>query len=257
MVKNTLAIALVGGMLAGAPASAQNYYVTLSGGGAFLNDSQNIGAFVGDFTTGAGTAIPAGTVLPDGTAVGWDTQFDTGYALSGAVGRGFGLFRGELEVAYQNNGVDTHTGVAAGGIPLAAEDAGVLITGSSNLGVTVGDLVSAGQGDVSTVFVMANAIADLNIGGPITPYIGGGIGVGFVDVTYAPSATTIIDDNSTQFAWQIMAGLAYDIAPKTELFAGYRYRATTDASVSASLFSADFDVENAASIVEAGLRFSF
>ena len=54
-----------------------------------------------------------------------------------------------------------------------------------------------------------------------------------------------------------MAGVAYEVTPSTELFAGYRYRATTDVEVEATLFSADFDIENSASIIEAGLRFNF
>ena len=104
---------------------------------------------------------------------------------------------------------------------------------------------------------MANAIIDFDNSSPFTPYVGGGVGVGFVDVNYAPSATTIIDDSSTQFAYQVMGGVEYEISPKTSLFAGYRYRATSDAEVNASLFSAAFDVENSASVVEAGLRVRF
>lgn len=257
MFKSVLTASAATIALTGA-AHAGDYYVSLSGGGVFLGDSDNEGQFDGAFSTGEGTTIPAGTTLPDGTAVGWTTEFDTGYAINGAIGKDYGWLRGELEVAYQYNGVDTHGGVTAGGIALDNEDAGVLITGqASNLGVTVGDLVAAGEGDLRTIFVMANAIAEFESSSRITPYIGGGVGVGFVNVEYAPSATTIIDDNSTNFAYQAMAGLGYEVTPQTTLFAGYRYRATTEPSVDASLFSANFDIENRASIVEAGVRFNF
>jgi hypothetical protein len=47
------------------------------------------------------------------------------------------------------------------------------------------------------------------------------------------------------------------VSPSVDLLVAYRYRATTDVSVEADLFSADFDIENRASIVEAGLRFTF
>lgn len=239
-------------------AMAQDYYLSVSGGVSLLSDSDNEGQFDGAFTTGAGTSIPAGTVLDDGTSVGWNTEFDTGYAVSAALGKRFNFFRGELEVAYQSNGVDTHSGVTvADSIALDGEDAGVLITGSDNLGVTVGDLVADGQGDLDTIFVMANVYYDFGAGGRFKPYVGAGAGVGFVDVDYSPSATAIIQDDATAFAYQAMAGVAYEVGPATELFAGYRYRATTDVEVEATLFSADFDVENSASIIEAGLRFNF
>jgi opacity protein-like surface antigen len=238
-------------------ALAQDTYVSLSGGASLLQDSVNEGVFVGPFTTGAGTTIPAGTVLPDGTEVGWTTDFDTGFAIAGAVGRDFGPFRGEVEVAWQKNGIETHVDVVAGGIALGGQDAGVLVTGSPNLGVSVANLVDDGTGDVGTLFVFANAFYDFDTGGPLKPFIGGGVGVGFVNVDYSPSDVTIIDDKSTEFAWQAMAGIAWEISPTTELFAGYRYRATSDASVEADLFSADFDIENKASIVELGVRFVF
>ena len=238
-------------------AYAEGYYISLSGGVSMLSDSQNEGSFIGDFTTGEGTAVPAGAVLPGGTSVGWDTSFDTGYSISGAIGRKYNFFRGEMEVAYQTNGVESHSNVVAGGIDLDTEDAGVLITGSSNIGTSVGVLVDDGQGDVSTVFVMANIFYDVDLGGRIKPYIGGGVGAGFVDVDYYPSGVVIIQDNSTAFAYQAMAGVAYAVAPSVDLILGYRYRATSDVNVSADLFSADFDVENSASVVEAGLRFTF
>lgn len=256
-MKHAMAAGVCAAALASSPAFAQDYYVAGSGGLSFLNNSQNEGAFDGAFTTGAGTVIPAGTVLPDGTEVGWETDFNSGYALAGAIGKDYGWLRGELEVAYQSNGVDSHAGVTAAGIALDGEDAGVLITGSPNLGVTVGDLVADGQGDVKTLFVMANVFYDLDLGGRFKPYIGGGAGVGFADVDYAPSGVPIIQDKSTAFAYQAMAGVAYAVAPSVDLTVGYRYRATTDLGVEADLFSADFDVENRASIVEAGLRFTF
>ena len=243
--------------LTGFSAHAQDYYVSATGGVSLLNDSDNQGAFVGDFTTGEGTTVPAGAVLPNGTDVGWSTDFDAGYAFAGAIGKDFGWLRGEVEVAYQSNGVNAHSGVSAGGIALDGEDAGVLITGSPNIGVSVGDLVADGQGDVSTLFVMANVFYDLDTGGPLTPYIGGGVGVGFADVDYSPSSVAIIQDDSSAFAYQAMAGVAYAVSPSVDLTLGYRYRATSDIEVDADLFSAGFDVENKSSVVEAGLRFSF
>ncbi len=67
----------------------------------------------------------------------------------------------------------------------------------------------------------------------------------------------IIRDDATEFAYQGVAGIAYEVSSSLDLLIAYRYRATTDVSVQADLFSAGFDVENRSSIVEAGLRVNF
>ncbi|MEM8770634.1 MAG: P44/Msp2 family outer membrane protein [Pseudomonadota bacterium] len=239
-------------------AQAQDTYVSFSGGGSFLQDSANNGFFTEEFITGPGTTIPAGTALPQGADVSFDTEFNTGWTINGAVGWDFGWLRSEFEVAYQSNGIDSHSGVTAAGIPLDNEDVGVLITGlDTNLGATVGEIVAAGEGEVDTLFVMVNAIGEWENSTAFTPYIGAGVGAGFVDVNYAPSGTEIINDEDVAFAYQFMAGVGYELTSSTTLFAGYRYRATLDPEVNASLFAAEFDTENAGSIVEAGVRFTF
>lgn len=253
---------IVGSLMAAAPQASANElepYVSISAGASFLRDSDNDGAFVGDFATGDGVSIPAGTVLPSGTGVGWTTEFDTGFTVGGAAGVTFlDRIRGEIEIAYQSNDVETHTDVVAGGIPLGGADAGVLITGSPALGVTTADLVADGQGSVDTLFVMANAFYDFGDDSWFArPYVGGGLGLGIVDVDYSPSGVTIIDDSQTAFAYQVMAGLSAAITPNLDVFGGYRYRATSDVETDVSLFSATLDIENEAHIAEAGIRFKF
>lgn len=250
-------LAVLSAMAAPAALAQQGFYVEGSLGLGILGDSDNNGTFSGDFTTGAGTTIPSGTVLPDGTPVGWSTEFDTGLAASLAAGLRLGVMRAEAEVAYQGNDVDTHRGVTAAGIDLSTEDAGVLVTGAPNLGTSVEDLVADGQGKLRTTFLMANAYFDVPTNSPVTPYIGAGLGIGFVDVEYSPTATEIIDDQQTAFAYQIMAGLAFEATEQAEVVLGYRYRATSDVEVDASLFSAEFDIENASSVLDIGLRYTF
>lgn len=258
--KRFIAALVAGGLAISSAAHAQQFsdsYVALSGGVSLLMDSDNEGAFVGAFTTGQGTTIPAGVVLDDGTAIVWNTEFDTGYMISAAYGREWEMFRGEVEVSWQRNGVDRHTDLTAGVIELGSEDAGVLITGSPNIGVPVSTLLADGQGAIRTIFVMANAIYDFELNSPITPYAGGGLGVGFVNVDFSPSNVTIVDDTSIEFAWQVKAGAAYEVSPQADLFAGVRFRTTTKAGVETGLFPADLDVENKALLIEAGLRWAF
>lgn len=240
------------------PASAQNRYVAVSGGVAFLQDSDNKGEFSSPFTTGAGTAIPAGVTLPAGSSLGWTSEFDSGYTLSAAAGWRFSPnLRAELELAYQTNDIKTHKGVQAAGIPLGAEDAGVLITGSPNLGVTVGALVDDGKGGVDTTYLMANAFYDFNQMGKFRPYVGAGLGLGMVNVDYSPSGVEIVDDDKTVFAYQLIAGSDFAVSDRMALFAQYRYRATSDVDVDVSLFDASLDIENRSSAIEVGLRYSF
>lgn len=250
-----LALAL---MLFGVPASAQQQYVSVSAGAAFLQDSDNSGSFSSPFTTGAGTTIPAGAVLPSGTPLGWTTEFDTGYSLSAAYGWRFTpSLRAEVELAYQTNDISTHKGVKAGGIALDGQDAGVLITGSPNLGVTVGALVDDGKGSLDTTYLMLNGFYDFKGFGAFKPYVGAGIGAGFVNVDYSPSGVKIVDDDATVFAYQVVAGSDYIVSDRLSVFAQYRYRATSDVETDVSLFDAKLDVENASSALEVGVRYNF
>lgn len=251
-------VAAIAAALTAAPAAAQDYYGSISLGGVMLNDSDNRGSFSSDFLTGTGTTIPNNTPLPAGTSVGWTTEFDTGYTLSAALGRRFdnGL-RGEIELAYQSNDVDTHNNVQAAGIPLDNQDVGVLISGAPQQGATVGEIVANGRGSVETTFLMANVYYDFNQYGALTPYVGAGVGAGFVNVEYAPSGVGIVDDDDIVLAYQLVAGASYEINDRTALFAQYRYRATADVETNVDLFPATLDVENRASVIEAGLRFNF
>lgn len=255
---SAIQLAVVAVVLMATPAAAQDYYGSVSVGGVFLNDSDNSGSFSTDFLTGTGTTIPNNTPLPVGTGVGWTTEFDTGYTASAALGRRFnnGL-RGEIEFAYQSNDVDTHRNVQAAGIPLDNEDVGVLISGAPLQGATVGAVVADGRGSVDTTFLMANVYYDFAEYGAFTPYVGGGVGVGFVNVDYSPSGVGIVDDDDTVFAYQLIAGGSYAVNDSTSVFAQYRYRATEDVETSVDLFPASLDVENRASAFEVGVRFNF
>lgn len=250
--------AAVAALLASSPAAAEGYYGSFSVGGVNLNDSDNSGAFSSNFLTGTGTTIPNNTPLPAGTSVGWTTEFDTGWTASAAFGKRFsnGL-RGEIELAYQSNDVDTHNNVQAAGIPLDNEDVGVLISGAPQQGATVGEVVADGQGAVDTTFLMANLFYDFTQFGAFTPYVGAGVGVGFVNVEYSPSGVGIVDDDDSVVSYQVIAGGSYALSERMALFGQYRYRATEDVGTGVDLFPADLDVENRASVFEAGLRFNF
>ncbi len=80
--------------------------------------------------------------------------------------------------------------------------------------------------------LMLNMWADLPTGTAFKPYVGGGIGVAFVD--YNVNNTNNYYDgtkenfysgskSTTNFAWSLGAGVAYDVNPSFTLDLGYRY----------------------------------
>lgn len=250
--------------VAAAPGFAQQY-VSGSAGFNFQADSDNSGAFTRDFTTGDGVAVPAGTVLPAGTDLGWTTEFETGLFLAAAYGYSFdagmangGSFRVEGEISYTSADVDTHTGVTAGGSALGAADAAVLITGSAPLGVTVEDLVADGRGDITSLGYAVNGYYDLPIEGTAFSAYGGlGVGIAEVEIDYSPSDVAIVNDTEMAGFFQVMAGGSYAFSDAVEGFAGYRYRMSQDLETDSALVPAGLDVENQNHILEVGVRYSF
>ncbi len=244
--------------LMAAPATAQQY-VSGSAGFNFQADSDNAGALTRDFVTGEGVAVPAGTTLPSGTDIGWTTEFDTGLFLSGAYGiRIDENIRVEGEISYLSADVDTHTNVTAGGAALGAADAGVLITGSSALGATVADVVADGQGEVKSLGYAINGYYDFTDASlPVDFYVGAGLGIAEVTVEYVPSGISVVDDKEMVGFYQLMAGASYPVAEGTDLFAGYRFRQSSDAETDSTLLPTSLDIENTNHILEFGVRYSF
>lgn len=76
--------------------------------------------------------------------------------------------------------------------------------------------------------LMLNGWWDINTGTPLTPYIGGGVGVAFGSLK---SSSTDVDegdvlkasDHFTNFAWSLGGGLGYAVTDSWTLDLGYRY----------------------------------
>ncbi|MEL6955773.1 MAG: outer membrane beta-barrel protein [Pseudomonadota bacterium] len=237
-------------------AAAQEWYVGGSIGVALQDDSDNSGS-TGAFTTGN---LGDGSTLDvaDGTAYGWQTEFESGIALSGEAGLKYdGGLRSGIEVVYTQADVDTHTGVTLAGGDIGGIDAAALAGAADPLGVSVADLVADGQGDITTVGIFANAYYDFNRGGQVQPYVGAGIGFLDVDVEYSPSGVGIIDDGETKFAYQFKAGASVQVTDTWELYGEYAYRASDDIEVNNDLFPGTLDIENTQNIFSIGARYTF
>ena len=85
-----------------------------------------------------------------------------------------------------------------------------------------------GQWNLQTLFL--NAYWDLHNDSAFTPYIGAGIGMGFIDSKYEPSigfngesASESYSDMQTVFAWNVGAGVSYAITDALSADLAYRF----------------------------------
>lgn len=131
---------------------------------------------------------------------------DGGAGGSIAVGYDFGRVRLEGEVGITENDASGLRGI----VP------------------STGRLVQDGRQDATRY--MLNAYADFG-SGRVHPYVGAGLGHVDVDIyTFAPRITfpteaprLLVDDSDGNFAYQLMAGLSFDVGRRVALTAQYRW----------------------------------
>jgi len=177
---------------------------------------------------------------------------DTGLAVLGAVGWGFGNgLRVELEGNYRASEVD-------------------------QLSVRIGGLGNSGS--VRNYGAMVNALFDFDLSSfglqpsAVTPYIGAGIGYGWYEVSgarfSAGGSSFQLDDSDGQFAYQGIAGAAIslsNLAPGLALTAEYRFYGTVDQSLKVSRVAGPpvagvpggVKYENVNHSILVGLRYNF
>ena len=146
-----------------------------------------------------------------------NSQSWTGWAAGGKAGYDFVGPRLELEVGY-------------GQIPVSANIPGTAINGK------VGQLTA-----------MVNLLYDFMPTSVITPYIGAGAGIAFVDSNSALG--------STQFAYQGMLGVAYNVSEQLRFMVEGRYVGTTNPSVNTPFGNVSFQNQNILAL--AGVSYKF
>lgn len=242
------------------PAHAEDvqWYIGGSLGLTKQSDSSNSGQ-TGAFTTGNGApAVPDGTAIAAGTDYGWDTEFDNGFALSGELGLTYdSRWRSGIELVYSKSDVDTHSGVTLGGTNIDGVDAAVLTGSSTQLGVTVGDVVADGRGDINQTGLFFNGYYTLVQDGTFQPYLGAGIGFLQTDVTYQPSGIPVVSGDETKFAYQIKGGVSAVFDNGYDVYGELTWRASDDVELDNQLFPGTLNVENTAIIASVGVRYRF
>ncbi len=189
--------ALLGAVALGsAPvAAADSWYVSGNVGATFASDVSTTDTFA------------AGSVSADG-------EFDPGFGLSAALGYSFGDFRIEAELSYRENDVDQFDNISGN------------LTG--NL-FTVAGPVST-EAENTALGFMANGHYDFRNDSDWTPFVTAGVGAARVglDVKSIGGIGVTYDENDTVLAYQVGAGVAYQIAAGTDLTMSYRFFATAD-----------------------------
>ncbi len=151
-------------------------------------------------------------------------QMDTGYAVLGAVGYAYGNgLRVEIEPGYRRNGIDR------------------VSTAAGNTGLS---------GRLENLSAMLNALYDIDIGSPLVPYIGAGVGGSRVSGKVDGEG-----ESKWKMAYQGIAGVGYALNRDVKLDLSYRYFATADVKASADVGTIEY--ENRSHSLMLGLRYQF
>lgn len=200
--------------------------------------------FYGAIGAGLNYMQPDQDVESIGFAPAFDTEadFNNGIGVYTALGYDWGNnFRGEFEFAYRQNDARHYAGDGLG------------FSGWSSL-----------EGDLQSLSFLFNVIRDFDTGGPLTPYVGVGIGgASFQNqVTGADGGfgQLTIDDSSKRVAYQAIAGVAFQLAEGLALDLSYRYFAALrapefDGTIDGSPVSIRHDYDSHS--LFAGLRWNF
>jgi len=177
----------------------------------------------------AGLAIPNDLDVTGGGTDG-SISFETGPAVNLALGYKFAFgLRTEIEGGWLQTKVDK------------------LSVGNTSVSTT-----ASGDNIVWTGTV--NAFYDIKTGTAFTPYVGGGIGVGSIDnATFTVAGVTGDTGSSTDFAWLLEAGFAYQVSPNLSIVPSYRYLQINTGRSESGITTDDFSTH----ILKVGVRWSF
>jgi opacity protein-like surface antigen len=174
---------------------------------------------------------------PFGTAYSDQVTFDTGIYTGATGGYDFGFMRLEGELSYRYANIDSIT--EANGLRFIAVD-----------------------GNIGVFSTMLNVFFDLHNSSPVTPYLGGGIGVAslylsdtFGSDIYGNGGILYGTSSDTVFASQVGAGVDIALNNRFSLDVGYRYFITDKAHFDSYIGTSGFRFESHNAMI--GFKYKF
>jgi opacity protein-like surface antigen len=118
----------------------------------------------------------------------------------------------------------TEAGFIEGGLGCQVNDLlRVEVTGGYHFKSSLTDGYDTLSADYDNGTVFANAYWDLTNYAGLTPYIGGGIGMAINSLSNVSNPVDAADSTNTSFAWNVAAGMSYDISNTWTVDLAWRY----------------------------------
>jgi opacity protein-like surface antigen len=112
------------------------------------------------------------------------------------------------------------------------------------------------DGVASTTYLLGNLWFDIDTGSGFTPYIGGGLGGAYVTAEgTAPTIPYTVDMSGWGWAYQVGAGVKFDLADNIGLDLGYRFKSIVGAELEGG--GDDATVDLSSHVLQVGLTVGF
>jgi opacity protein-like surface antigen len=214
---------------------------------------------------------------PEPVGPTWYVSVFGGWSLPDNVDISFNSTAGATDVEFSGD-IDLHNGFLAGAaigghindwIRGEVEVSGHWHDAGGDATLTISSSPSTPfdvDGDANALFVLADLWLELPIDEATRPYVGGGVGMGRLDLelegTAAAATVGIIDDSDWGFAFQLGAGVALDITHNLTVDVGYRFKRINNAELELDTdvtnnLEADDKVDYTSHNVLLGLRIGF
>jgi len=226
MTRTAMLLASCAAILA-APAQARDgqFYVGVDGG-VLLEDQVDV-----DIDLARPDGLQENAAFAD-TNIGIDADIVVGYD--------FGAFRLEAEGGYKRAGYDSLTVVNSDLVPGAGIAPGTVVENEEDLSIFSG---------------MVNGLFEF--GKDFQIFAGGGAGIANVDLPVEVAGVgTIIDDSTTDFAWQLLGGFRFAVSDNIDLGLKYRYFVIDEFEFE-SAFGDPLEADFQSHSILASLRYNF